>query len=204
MKINKKNGKGNLYLYLMWPIWISIAFVLVNINIYFINKKINIHLVIWTIFLIAVSLYLYFVKYNGLFLAIENFFYKMAKAKSLNIVNIESPYAILDTKGKILWANDSCLNISKELEVGKNIVSVFKDINKELLKNVSKQKISILTNLLNKKYKVTFRSISLNSLEKDADYKLFSDNDEVIMAIINDMTELYELKQTSNRSYKYR
>lgn len=198
MKINKKNGKGNLYLYLMWPIWISIAFVLVNINIYFINKKINIHLVIWTIFLIAVSLYLYFVKYNGLFLAIENFFYKMAKAKSLNIVNIESPYAILDTKGKILWANDSCLNISKELEVGKNIVSVFKDINKELLKNVSSQKISILTNLLNKKYKVTFRSISLNSLEKDADYKLFSDNDEVIMAIINDMTELYELKQEND------
>ena len=196
--MNKKNGKGNLYLYLMWPIWISLTLVIVNINVYFANKTINIYLLLWTILLIGISIYLYLIKYNGLFLAIENFFYKMAKAKSMNIVSIESPYAILDTRGKILWANDSCLNLSKEFEVGKNIINVFKDINKDLLKSISNQKISILTNLLDKKYKITFRTISLSSVEKDADYKLFSDTDKVIMVIVNDMTELYELKQEND------
>lgn len=113
---------------------------------------------------------------------------------------IDLPHAVLDLEGRILWANDRFLEISKSVVVGKNIKDTFPDLNKGIVSNLTNEKIDLLTALGDKKYKVHLRMVDLNELGGDEVKRLYTGNAKVIMVYLYDETEYYILKQESDNN----
>ena len=113
---------------------------------------------------------------------------------------IDLPHGILDLGGRILWANDKFLEVSKSVVVGKNIKDTFPDLNKGIVSNLTNEKIDLLTAFGEKKYKVHLRMVDLNEMGGEEVKRLYTGSAKVIMVYLYDETEYYVLKQESDNN----
>lgn len=193
--MSKKNAKGLLNLYLNWPIILGIYLVITEIIIYIIDSNAgNIVLPFLMVYLV-VALYLKFIKYNNLNPAILKLAESISNKQRIYFSKIDLPHAVLDLDGRIIWANDRFLDISKSAMVGKNIKELFPDLNKGIVSNLSNERIDLLTKLGDNKYKVHLRMVDLNELGGDEVRRLYTGSEKVIMLYLYDETEYYKLKQ---------
>ena len=119
---------------------------------------------------------------------------QIAKKQRLYFDKADTPHAIVDVDGKILWANDNFLAISKNIEVGDNVERIFEELTGGILKNIGDEKIDLLLAHDDKRYKAHLRVVGLS--EKEAEnVQVYNDNDKVIMLYLTDETDYYILKQ---------
>lgn len=196
--MNKKNAKGILSLYLQWPIILGAYLILVEIVIYSIDSQAGLIVLPFLIIYIIVALYLKFIKYNNLNSAVLKLAESISNRQRIYFSKIDLPHAVLDTEGRILWANDRFLGISKFAVVGSNIRDTFPDLNKGIVSNLSNEKIDLLTALSDRKYKVHLRMVDLNELGGDEVRRLYTGSEKVIMVYLYDETDYYILKQEND------
>ena len=196
--MNKKNAKGILSLYLQWPIILGAYLILAEIVIYSIDSQAGLIVLPFLIIYIIVALYLKFIKYNNLNSAVLKLAESISNRQRIYFSKIDLPHAVLDTEGRILWANDRFLGISKFAVVGSNIRDTFPDLNKGIVSNLSNEKIDLLTALSDRKYKVHLRMVDLNELGGDEVRRLYTGSEKVIMVYLYDETDYYILKQEND------
>lgn len=196
--VNKKNAKGILNLYLQWPIILGAYLILAEIVIYSIDSQAGLIVLPFLIIYIIVALYLKFIKYNNLNSAVLKLAESISNRQRIYFSKIDLPHAVLDTEGRILWANDRFLGISKFAVVGSNIRDTFPDLNKGIVSNLSNEKIDLLTALSDRKYKVHLRMVDLNELGGDEVRRLYTGSEKVIMVYLYDETDYYILKQEND------
>lgn len=198
--MRKRNSKGIINSYLNWPIILSIYLIAVWVIVYCVDNSIALLILPFLIIYIIVALYLMFVKYNNLNSSIMKLAEGISNKQRIYFSKIDLPHAVLDLEGRILWANDRFLEISKSVVVGKNIKDTFPDLNKGIVSNLTNEKIDLLTALGDKKYKVHLRMVDLNELGGDEVKRLYTGNAKVIMVYLYDETEYYILKQESDNN----
>lgn len=198
--MRKRNSKGIINLYLYWPIVLSIYLTIVWVIVYCVDSSIALLILPFLIVYIIVALYLMFIKYNNLNSSIMKLAESISNKQRIFFSKIDLPHAVLDLSGRILWANDRFLEISKSAVVGKNIKDTFPDLNKGIVSNLSNEKIDLLTALGDKKYKVHLRMVDLNELGGDEVKRLYTGNAKMIMVYLYDETEYYILKQESDNN----
>ncbi len=198
--MRKRNSKGILNLYLHWPIILSIYLLIVWAIIYCIDNSIALLILPFLIIYVIVALYLMFIKYNNLNSAIMKLAEGISNKQRIYFSKIDLPHAVLDLDGRILWANDRFLEVSKSVVVGKNIKDTFPDLNKGIVSNLTNEKIDLLTAFGDKKYKVHLRMVDLNELGGEEVKRLYTGSAKVIMVYLYDETEYYMLKQESDNN----
>lgn len=198
--MRKRNSKGIINSYLNWPIILSIYLIAVWVIVYCVDNSIALLILPFLIIYIIAALYLMFVKYNNLNSSIMKLAEGISNKQRIYFSKIDLPHAVLDLEGRILWANDRFLEISKSVVVGKNIKDTFPDLNKGIVSNLTNEKIDLLTALGDKKYKVHLRMVDLNELGGDEVKRLYTGNAKVIMVYLYDETEYYILKQESDNN----
>ena len=133
MKQNLKL-KGRLRNYLYLPLYLTILLVLLNIPIYFFDKRAG--------GMVTAFLLVYFVCVLMVFLRNKpvltremiNFATQYATVQKRLLNNFEVPYALLDVNGRILWLNKKFAEVTgKGKEYHKSIFSIFPSITKEQL-----------------------------------------------------------------------
>ena len=198
--MSKRNSKGILNLYLDWPIILGLFLVVSEFIIYLIDSHAAILFLPFLLIYLAVALYLRFIKYNNLNPAILKLAENISNRQRIYFSKIDLPHAVLDLEGRIVWANDRFLDISKSVAVGKNVREIFPDLNKGIVSNLSNEKIDLLTALGDRKYKVHLRMVDLNELGGDEVRRLYSGSEKVIMVYLYDETEYFILKQESDNN----
>lgn len=198
--MRKRNSKGIINSYLNWPIILSIYLIAVWVIVYCVDNSMALLILPFLIIYIIAALYLMFVKYNNLNSSIMKLAEGISNKQRIYFSKIDLPHAVLDLEGRILWANDRFLEISKSVVVGKNIKDTFPDLNKGIVSNLTNEKIDLLTALGDKKYKVHLRMVDLNELGGDEVKRLYTGNAKVIMVYLYDETEYYILKQESDNN----
>ena len=198
--MRKRNSKGIINLYLYWPIILSIYLVIVWVIVYCVDNSTALLMLPFLIIYVIVALYLMFIKYNNLNSSIMKLAESISNKQRIYFSKIDLPHAILELDGKILWANDRFLEVSKSVVVGKNIKDTFPDLNKGIVSNLTNEKIDLLTALGDKKYKVHLRMVDLNELGGEEVKRLYTGNAKVIMVYLYDETEYYMLKQESDNN----
>lgn len=196
----KRNAKGILSLYLDWPIILGLYLVLVEIIVYIIDNGAGLILLPFIVVYLIIALYLRFIKYNNLNPAIMKLAENISNRQRIYFSKIDLPHALLDLEGRIIWANDRFLEISRFAVVGKNIKDTFPDLNKGIVSNLTNEKIDLLTALGDKKYKVHLRMVDLNELGGDEVRRLYTGSEKVIMLYLYDETDYYILKQESDNN----
>ena len=120
--------------YMYWPLMLTILLVLMNMPLYYFDKKAGI--------CVSVFAALYFFVVLGVFLANKSMLrnevisfatqYGTVQKKLLN--EFEIPYALLDYNSKILWMNEAFSNITeKDKGYHKSVATIFPSITRELL-----------------------------------------------------------------------
>ena len=120
--------------YMYWPLLLTILLVLMNMPLYYFDKKAGI--------CVSVFAALYFFVVLGVFLANKSMLrnevisfatqYGTVQKKLLN--EFEIPYALLDYNSKILWMNEAFSNITeKDKGYHKSVATIFPSITRELL-----------------------------------------------------------------------
>ena len=198
--MNRRNSKGILNLYLNWPVILGVYLALAEVIIYVFDSHAAYIVLPFLILYWIVALYLKAIKFNNLNPAIMKLAENISNKQRIYFSKIDLPHALLDMEGRIIWANDKFLDISKSATVGKNIKDTFPDLNKGIVSNLSNEKIDLLTNLGDNKYKVHLRMVDLNELGGDEVRRLYTGSEKVIMLYLYDETEYYLLKQENDNN----
>ena len=198
MVMKKKNSKGNIGVYLNWPIILAVYLIIMVIILYIIDGTAGFVSAIFVLCYIAFSLYLRWTKFNNLNPAIISVAEEIAKKQKFYFDKVDLPHAIVDETGRILWGNDNFLAISNSLSVGKNIKYIFRELNEDIFKNLKDEKIDILTSYDNKKYKAHMRIVKPNELYIDNSDNIFDESLKVVLLYFTDETEYYDLKQEND------
>lgn len=198
--MSRKNAKGILNLYLNWPMILGIYLCVAVIIMYIFDNSAGIIALPFLIIYLLAAIYLRFIKYNNLNSAILRLAENISNKQRIYFSKIDLPHAVLDMEGRIIWANDRFLDISKSAEVGKNIKDTFPDLNKGIVSNLSNEKIDLLTSLDERKYKVHLRMVDLNELGGDEVRRLYTGSERVIMLYLYDETDYYNLQKDSDNN----
>ena len=193
--MRKRNSKGLLNIYLNWPLVLGGYLFLVEIVIYAFDDNAGLMFLPFLTIYLIVAIYLKYIKYNKLNSAIVKLAENISNRQRIYFSKIDVPHALIDIEGKIIWANDKFLEISKYSAVGKNIRETFPDLNKSIVSNVTNEKIDLLTKFDDRKYKVHLRMVDLNDLGGEQVKRLYTGTEKVIMLYLYDETDYYTLKQ---------
>ena len=193
--MRKHNSKGNINIYLNWPIILAIYLIVVVVILYFIDYTAGFTASLFLLFYIIFALYLRFVKYNSLNASILKVAEQISIKQKLYFNKIDFPHAMLSKDGLIIWANDKFLSISNNITVGKSIRSIFPEVSSTILSSIREEKIDLLTSYNNREYKLHLREINLNEVSDKSVGMLFNDGEKIIMLFLTDETDYYSLKQ---------
>ena len=128
--------KGKLRNFLNFPLFFTIFLLIVNIPIYFVDRRAGAILAGFIIVYLIFIVISYFRSWPVLEKEMFHFATQYATVQKKILEDFKVPYALLDEDGKIIWMNTKFLELTgKEKEYHKSIFSIFPMISKDRLQN---------------------------------------------------------------------
>lgn len=183
--------KGQLKTYMYWPLMMTALIVLLNIPVYYVNRKAGICVSIFTIVYFLVILAAYFVNKPAMLNEIINFATQYATVQKHLLNEFEIPYALLDYNSKILWTNEAFTEVTgKDKKYHKSITTIFPSITRELLEKEDRNNVQV--EFEEKVYRVTMKRIYFDEVTEDSGVIELENNDQYLTALyLFDETELH-------------
>lgn len=187
--------KGQLKTYMYWPLMMTALIVLMNIPVYYVNRKAGICVSIFTIIYFLVILAAYFVNKPAMLNEIINFATQYATVQKHLLNEFEIPYALLDYNSKILWTNEAFTEATgKDKKYHKSITTIFPSITRELLEKEDRNNVQV--EFEEKVYRVTMKRIYFDEVTEDSSVIELENNDQYLTALyLFDETELHRYIQ---------
>lgn len=193
----KKLGAGAINFYLKWPFVIAILLLIVFAIVIKYNLVSGLILLPFILVITIYSLFLRFTMYNKLFYTILSFIDKNTNKKIDYFRLFNVPYAVCDDNGIIISASKNFTDLSKSNLVGKNVVTIFSELNKKFLRNAIDQEVEVLSQYNSKVYNVHIIAMDTTEI-----YDMIKSNDEVdiqgkkvYLLYLQDESKFYDLKK---------
>lgn len=187
--------KGQLKTYMYWPLIMTVLIVLMNIPVYYVNRKAGICVSIFAIIYFLVILAAYFANKPAMLNEIINFATQYATVQKHLLNEFEIPYALLDYNSKILWTNEAFTEVTgKDKKYHKSITTIFPSITRELLEKEDRNNVQV--EFEEKVYRVTMKRIYFDEVTEDSGVIELENNDQYLTALyLFDETELHRYIQ---------
>lgn len=192
--------KGQLGLYLQWPLILSVLLVAMSMIIGAISLPAGLVMSGFTLLYIAIALWLYLYKRRRILAGMVEFSADYAWIQKQLLTDLGVPYAVADEMGRLLWMNQEFLRISKEEKnTRKSLMALFPDITREILEEI-KESISIHSKFGDSKYRIDIKPVFLNGDAGEAQKMLEAETNQqkLIAVYLFDETEILKYKQEIN------
>ena len=130
--------KGQLRMYMQWPLYLSALLIAANTVIGAASTKAGIIMAAFTLLYIGIAVWLYTYRRRLLMGGLVEFSAEYSWMQKQLLTDLELPYGMADENGRILWGNTAfseVLGEEKPLKTSrKNIMAFFPEITKEVLK----------------------------------------------------------------------
>ena len=152
---------------------------------------------------IAVVIILYLRLIPSISSVLVDYSLEQGKVQKELLHELEIPYAILDTSGHVMWANNmfhDILGVGQDKRIKKTVDSYFPEISTDLVDEADTIDVGI--EYEDRKYRVTLRRMDLSTVFED-DKSPKKDDDIVIAMYLFDETELrrYEQENADQKLY---
>src|SRR5699024_5236947 len=107
MEKNKMRLKGQLRMYMHWPLIMAVLLVAMNIWMYMIDKKAGFVMTLFVIVYLVIAGALYFYNRSLILADLIQFSVQYKGIENTLLKELTIPYAIVLEDGRILWKNDS-------------------------------------------------------------------------------------------------
>lgn len=128
---NDMEIKGRLKWYLRWPIILNVFVALMVLVVFIINYQagllVGVFFLLHLIFSIVVSFY----SKPAITEELINFGLEYGQVQKKLLHDLEVPYGVLDTTGKLMWGNEALSQLVGKLAIRKNIQAVFPSVDFE-------------------------------------------------------------------------
>jgi c-di-AMP phosphodiesterase-like protein len=199
--------KGALRAYLLWPVFLTVLLVCMDLNIYVVNKKASLVAICFTIIYFALAMALYYSKNSKIAAELVRYAMDYGQVQKRLLKELHLPYAILDLEGRMQWGNDEFMDIIQEKAAARHsITNVIPEITQDILPTKEKDEVLHLM-LHGRSYKVVLRKMIAPDFDEDSNLgvhdgeEAWDDSNALIAIYLYDETEIISLLK-QNREQK--
>lgn len=133
--------KGMLRLYLKWTLFLSILFIIMDIQLFVINRRIGVIGAVYCVIFILITLILNFFGKKGIRRDLVQFAENYGKMQMSMIKEMDIPYAVLSEEGQLLWGNNKFLQVIVNKKAARrSITNIFPEITQNILPKLPEPK----------------------------------------------------------------
>lgn len=186
--------KGQLKLYLQWPIWMALILAAMAAWMFTVNTKCAIIMSAVLVLYLGISLMFYLKNRPGIMGELVAFATEYAQVQKKLLAELELPYGLLDEQGRILWANESLqMVLEKERLQKKLVTSFFSEIPKTFFQS-DEEELTVETEYDNRNYRIVLRKTPFGENMQDSSMFEFPDEGAYLIT-------LYLFDETESKFY---
>lgn len=194
----KKNAKGKLMMYMLWPVWLTAWWLLVDILLLFVNKKAAMCGFVATILYFAATVFMFFLRRKNLMRDFIDFSINYDEAESKLLKDMAIPYGILNSDGEILWCNEAFAALDRKDFIGRNFRELVPEVKAYSLPKHESEERTYRAKIGGSNYKIVLKA--QETPEFDAQLHTIKRSTRIrfqrtVVAYLFDETELTNLRQ---------
>lgn len=189
--------KGQLGLYLQWPLILSVLLIVMNVIVGAISIQAGLVMSGFTLLYLIIALWIYLYKRRRLIVGMVGFSAEYAWVQKKLLTDLDLPYAVADENGYLLWMNQEFIRISKEeKKTGKNLTVLFPDMTKEMLEDIQ-EPASVHSQFGERKYRIDLKPVFLDEEGSEPQHMLGTEADrqKLIAIYLFDETDVIKCRQ---------
>lgn len=197
---------STLKAYFLWPIYLTVLLLLMNLCIYVLDKKAGYVMSAFILLYFLLALSVFYIKRNQIYTELVRYGMDFAQVQKRLLKEMVVPYALLDVDGKIQWGNNEFIDLFQGKKVtNRNISGIIPEITENVLPKTGADEIVHIT-LNNRHYRVLLRKVISPSFDDDnwsfyESEKAWDTPNAIIAMYMFDETEIIAL-QKENKDQK--
>lgn len=169
----KARLNSSLKAYLLWPIYLTVLLLFMNLSIYVINKKAGYVMSVFVLLYFLLALSLFYLKRNQIYTELIRYGMDFAQVQKRLLKEMAVPYALLDVDGKIQWGNNEFVDLFQGNKVtNRNISNIIPEITEDVLPKTGTDEIAHVT-LNGRHYRVLLRKVISPNFDEDANWNFY-------------------------------
>lgn len=189
MKNKNMRLKGQLRMYMQWPLIMTILLLAMNIWMYMTDQKAGLTMTVFVIIYVVIVGLLYFYSRSLILADLIQFSTQYKGIQNTLLKELTVPYAIILEDGHILWKNDRFSEIVDGRE--KFIQKVIPELNKGIFPKDDETRSELEITYKERDYQVELRRISLEGFsESERMLQIPKEKEYFIALYMRDVTEL--------------
>ena len=207
---NDKRVKRRVQLIILLPVFMSIGLLVATVYLNGFSSHMGVIAIALLVVFIIVSLILYFSLMPHLSALLTDYSLKQGKIQKELLHELEIPYAILDTDGHIMWANNmfhDTIGVARDKRIKKSVDAYFTELLPEIIDG--SESVDINVNYEDRKYRASIKRIDLSRVFEEVhdddekgevtqvlrEEKPVKDSNVVLALYLFDETDLRRLEQ---------
>ncbi|MDI9510182.1 MAG: DHH family phosphoesterase [Clostridiales bacterium] len=193
--------------YLMWPIYLTVLLLIMNLSIYTIDKEAGYVMSAFVLVYFLFALAIFYFNRRKLITVLVRYAMDFAQVQKYLLKEMVIPYALIDVETTLLWGNNEFMDLLKGKKIiGRSITNVIPDITQESLPKVELDGV-LHIELNDRNYRLVLRKIISPHFEEDANWtfyesdKIWESENALIAVYLFDETDNIVLKK-ENREQK--
>ena len=191
MEKNKMRLKGQLRMYMHWPLIMAVLLVAMNIWMYMIDKKAGFVMTLFVIVYLVIAGALYFYNRSLILADLIQFSVQYKGIENTLLKELTIPYAVVLEDGRILWKNDSFSALMEGQKQEKYISRMFQELHPGVFPKDDVEHVELEVTYRDRSYQAVLRKVPLEGFSEKEELLQIPEEKEFFVAVsLRDVTEL--------------
>ena len=191
MKKEKMRLKGQLRMYMHWPLIMAVLLIAMNIWIYVIDKKAGFIMTVFILLYLGIAGGLYFYNRSLILADLIQFSVQYKGIENTLLKELSIPYAIALEDGRILWANDSFNALMSGQKREKTLNRMIPELHPGVFPKEDMEHVELEVTYRDRDYQAELRRVSLEGFSEKEELLQIPEEKEFFVAVsLRDVTEL--------------
>ena len=183
--------KGQLRMYMQWPLIMTILLVAMNIWTYAVDKKAGFIMSLFVLVYFAIASALYFYNRSLIFADLVQFPPQYKGIENLLLKELAIPYAITLEDGHILWENDCFETLIEGQKREKYLNRIIPELHPGVFPKNDVEHVELEVSFRDRDYQVELRRVSVEGFSEKEELLQIPEEKEFFIAVyMKDVTEL--------------
>lgn len=190
-KKNRMRLKGQLRMYMSWPLIMTVLLAAVDIWVFVIDKRAGFIMSVFILIYLAIASGLYFYNRSLILADLIQFSAQYKGIENTLLKELAVPYAITLEDGRILWANDAFSALAEGQRKEKYLNRLIPELYPGMYPKDDMEHVEMEVSYRDRDYQVELRRVSLQGFSQKEELLQIPEEEEFFVAVsMKDVTEL--------------
>ena len=190
-KKNRMRLKGQLRMYMNWPLIMTVLLVAMDLWLYMIDRKAGFMMTVFILIYLGIAGGLYFYNRSLILADLIQFSAQYKGIENTLLKELAVPYAIALEDGRILWKNDAFAALTAGQRAEKSLHRMIPELHPGVFPKDDMEHVDMEVTYNDRNYQVELRRVSLQGFSEKEELLQIPEEQEFFVAVsLQDVTEL--------------